>query len=433
MRQTVSVAFGLALALPASAGTLTTLYTFGGGADGANPIAGLIAGAGGALYGTTSGGNGTVYSLTPSNGGWTFSTLYSFTGGADGSFPENLTADSSGALYGVADTGGLFNGTCLANGTDAGCGTVFKLTPPSGGSGPWTFSVLYTFTGGADGSSPAGGVVPDGAGGLLGFTAGRFTCAMGACGTVFRLTPPQGGQGPWTEQTIASFTGGTDGAFVGMFGPPVLGANGDILGVTGSGGNMTNPHCSMFGGCGLVFALHQQGGAWRKHDLHVFSGSDGDNPIGGLYQDGAGNLFGATNEGGRQTTCQPSGFPSGCGVIYALLPDGEGGWQFQLVHRFSNGRDGGYPYSAPIAAGAGALWQTASGDEVTDFGTIDKLVPPSGGAGAWHAHTAFTFTNDANSCNPTGSLVRVGGSLYGVTYGAGTGPAPYGTVFAFTP
>ena len=99
----------------------SVLHTFKG-PDGANPRAKVILDAAGALYGTTSGGGafhkGTVFKLTPSNGGWKETVLYSFKGGADGADPEaGLVFDKAGNLYGTTVSGG------------AGFGVVFRIKP----------------------------------------------------------------------------------------------------------------------------------------------------------------------------------------------------------------------------------------------------------------------------------------------------------------
>jgi uncharacterized repeat protein (TIGR03803 family) len=132
---------------PSAGGWLySELYTFHGGADGANPFAGLIFEEAGNLYGATtfkgSNGGGTVFELTPSNGGWTFSTLYSFAGVCcDLVGPwANLVMDAGGSLYGTTNEGGAY-----------GYGVVFKLTPGGGG---WSYTSLRDFTGGDDGAFP---------------------------------------------------------------------------------------------------------------------------------------------------------------------------------------------------------------------------------------------------------------------------------------
>jgi len=130
----------------------------------------------GNLYGATttggSGGGGTVFELTPSGSGWTFTLIYSFTGGAYCGPRGNLVMDGAGNLYGTTRCDGTYNQ-----------GSVFKLTPSSGG---WTESDLYDFTGGSDGGSPFSNVVIDANGNLYGTTpAGGFY----SYGVVWEITP----------------------------------------------------------------------------------------------------------------------------------------------------------------------------------------------------------------------------------------------------
>ena len=154
-------------------GKETVLYTFTDAADGAQPFAGVIRDAAGNLYGTTqtggTSGNGTVFKL---NSAGKETVLYIFTGAADGAQPfAGVIRDAAGSLYGTTQHGGAF-----------GLGTVFKLYP----TGKET--VLYSFSGGADGSTPAAALVRDAAGNLYGTTVlgGDPTCG---CGTVFRIEP----------------------------------------------------------------------------------------------------------------------------------------------------------------------------------------------------------------------------------------------------
>src|SRR5579863_10530855 len=89
--------------------SLTTLYNFMGGTDGANPHTHLLIGTGGVLYGTTQGGGGpgncgTVFSLTPPapGGSWTEAVLYGFQCATDGAYPDpNLAIGGDGVLYGT--------------------------------------------------------------------------------------------------------------------------------------------------------------------------------------------------------------------------------------------------------------------------------------------------------------------------------------------
>lgn len=212
--------------------TFHTIYTFCSlttCADGADPLAGVIAAPKGALYGTTySGGKGfgTVFKLTPPPTGqiWTRTTLYSFTGGTDGSGPlAGLVFDNFGYLYGT--TSGVSKGT------------VFTLIP---NGQTWNFRTIYNFCSQptcADGADPHAGVIADLAdpkGVLYGLYGTTYSGGNKGYGTVFKLTPPANGQPPWTRTTLYSFTGTSDG---GRPAAGLLDAAGALYGTTFSGGN----------------------------------------------------------------------------------------------------------------------------------------------------------------------------------------------------
>ena len=159
------------------------LYTFtgeafGGGTDGANPVAGVVMDAAGNLYGTTDYGGpasvGAVFKLAPNGDGtYTESVLYTFKDGQDGGHPYGgVILDSSGNLYGTTQ------------GHNSSFGTVYKLTPSA--QGTWTETILYRFQGGSDGAIPYGGLVMDGSGNLDG--TAPFGGQYGG-GVVFEVTP----------------------------------------------------------------------------------------------------------------------------------------------------------------------------------------------------------------------------------------------------
>lgn len=187
--------------------TETLLADFNNIGDGAAyPGPGLVFDKSGNLYGTVQlGGNGAcdnqaeyafpscgeVFSLSPSSGGgaWTLSVIYSFTGGKDGAYPgrSGLIIDDQGNLYGTAPDGGE-RGSCtnIKGVAGTGCGTVFELTPASGGA--WTETTLHDFSGGSDGGTPYGGVIlRDGV--LFGTTTGIADYETPTSGTVFALVP----------------------------------------------------------------------------------------------------------------------------------------------------------------------------------------------------------------------------------------------------
>jgi uncharacterized repeat protein (TIGR03803 family) len=181
-----------ALTPPADAGgswTEKVLFSFSGGADGGTPYYGsLTMGSGGVLYGTTQGGGandtGTVFSLTPpatEGGDWKQAVLYSFTYDGAKSPLGGLAIDSSGDLFGTANTGG---------GTEDAAGAVFRLAPPASPGGDWQYTVLHNFTFGAtQGQAPYAGVVFGSRGVLFGTTSGLDPGGTPNSGTVFALTP----------------------------------------------------------------------------------------------------------------------------------------------------------------------------------------------------------------------------------------------------
>jgi len=97
------------------------------------PYGGLVMDSAGNLYGTTQQegayNQGTVFKLTPSGGGWTYTDLHDFTGGSDGATPEgSLLVDSSGNVYGTTYAGGQTGARC-DSAVSYQCGVLFEITP----------------------------------------------------------------------------------------------------------------------------------------------------------------------------------------------------------------------------------------------------------------------------------------------------------------
>lgn len=255
--------------------TLTTLYSFGGGADGYIPEGRLVRDRHGNIYGTTYAGGadsmGVVYKLS-AKGKQT--VLHSFAGGAnDGAFPTNagLAMDASGNLYGMTQFGGTSD-----------WGTLYKVARDG------TFTLLHSFTGNTDGRYPAAGLAIDKSGTLYGTTqggGGSNSCTYG-CGTVFKAAPDG------TLTILHAFAGGADGA--NPLSTPLLTKSGKLYGTTNDGSK------------GTVFKLKTDG---TEFVLHTFGGAgDGFEPEAGVTRDDAGNLYGTTNLGGA----------SGLGSVYTL-------------------------------------------------------------------------------------------------------------------
>jgi len=284
---------------PATAGE-TVLHSFNPYPRGGKPFAKLCLGPDGKFYGTASNGGvagaGVVFKLDTTGHE---TVLYSFTGGADGGGPlAGLTFDSAGNLYGTTASGG---------GVPHYGGVVYKLDP----TGHET--VLHSFTYGADGGFPWGGVTFDSAGNLYGTTWSGGPPSGDDPGVVYKVDP----LGNFTA--VYTFTGFTDGG--GSRSNVIFDSAGNLYGTTEYGGQ--GP-CSYFG-CGVVFELDPTG---HQTVLYSFSGgSDGAQPGTGLIRDAAGNLYGTTAYGGS----------AGAGVVYQVTPGGSSPTLTQTVHRSFGG------------------------------------------------------------------------------------------------
>ncbi len=273
--------------------TETVLYRFTGGNDGALPeAADLIFDQAGNLYGTTDagggsgcqGGCGTVYKLTNSGGHWTESVLYSFAQDNDGQQPyAGVIFDQSGNLYGPLANGGAHNQ-----------GAVFQLVH-SGSS--WTEQLLYSFHGASDGAYPYSRLTMDPAGNLY----GNACCSgPGNGGTAFELTA-----GTWNFTLLYALGQGNTGQ--GPEGAFIMDSSGNLYGTASSGGAYS---------FGAVFKLSPGNGGWTYTPLHDFCAggyppcADGYTPTGNLAFDSAGNLYGATSNGGKY----------GGGVVWQITP-----------------------------------------------------------------------------------------------------------------
>lgn len=281
---------------PSGEWTETVLHSFNGGTDGLWPQGGLATDGAGNLYGTTSQagdpntGCGTVFALSPSQSGWTYTILHTFTGGKDGCSPQ---ADLSnfGELYGT--TAGM------------GCGqqgTAFQLT-----GGYW----VHCFAG-------ANGMYPGGLGvcGTAGQNHGANVCGTSWLGGVHRL----GNLWflyPWSKspRNLHSFSEQDKLGFSpsGNLASQTneCDAGGIVYGTTSMGGT---------GNFGTVYQFvlkpnRYYGCHWTSSVLHAFppSGWDGGSPVAGVALDAAGNLYGTTRYG-------PVGHG---GTVFMLTPGSE--------------------------------------------------------------------------------------------------------------
>ena len=271
--------------------------------------------------------------------------------------------------------------------------------------------VLYTFQGGIDGAFPYyGGVTFDALGNLYGTTAGGGEWGWG---TVFELSPD--GAGGWTESVIHTFGSGNDGLqpLSGL----ILDAGGNLYGTTAGGGAS---------GSGAVFELSPvAGGGWAESVLYSFKGGeDGIQPIGGLVFDPAGNLYGATTEGGAYYQ------NSWGGTVFELAKNARGLWSKRTLHSFGSGIDGIFPWGNLIFDAAGNLYGATELGGPQGMGTVFELSTVTGGG--WAEHQLYTFRATNDGAEPTeGLTLDAAGNLYGTTVLGGS--KGWGTVFRLSP
>lgn len=357
----------------------------------------------------------------------TFSVLYNFGGAADGGDPyAGLIRDASGNLYGTvgyggtAYAGGVYKVDALGNetmlysftggadgafpistlardsagnlygtttqGGSTGAGVVFKVDP----SGNET--VLHNFTGGSDGVDPVGGLLLDSAGNLYGTTAQGGTYN---CGILFKLTPAG------TETIVHTFTGApTDGKYP-TYTSVVSDGLGSLYGVTEEGGRFGN---------GIVYQVSKGG---KFSILHSFAGGtiDGCNVLGIPFRDKSGNIYGVTSSCGA----------SNLGTVWKLTPGGTE----TVLHSFAGGTaDGEYPLAGVVADARGNLYGSTETGGSANLGAVYR-VNQTGQFTLLHS-----FTGSADGEFPYGGFVLQSGALYGTAQNGGS--IGYGTVWKLT-
>ena len=374
---------------PAQSQTYSVIYNFTGkGSDGATPYGGPILDRAGNLYGTTNlggrYGSGSVYRLSPTGSSWTYTSLYSLKGQSDGAGPAfgSLAMAPNGALFGTTEGGGFF-------------GTAFEVCACL----PGRETVIHSFGTGTDGAQPIGGAALDAAGNVYGTTSLGGTNGNG---TVFEIK--RSGQ-TWTESVLYNFAGGSDAL------NPVAGvtldANSNIFGTASQGGA---------NGVGAIYELSPSGSGWKETVIYNFQGqNDGQNPVGGVIIDSAGNLYGTTFDGGI----------NGGGTVYELSPSA-GGWTFTVLYSFTGGYGG--PYNK-LTLAKGSLYGFTNAEGANGLGSVFKLTKTNG---TWTFTDLYDFTGGNNGASPYGSVaVDNKGDVFGTAAVGGT--QNQGLVFEITP
>jgi len=357
---------------PAQAQIFQVIYNFTGGADGANPAAGLTMDQAGNYYGTATAGGagfGSVFKLVRRNSAWVLTPLYSFAGGNDGAGPySRVTIGPDGRLYGTTQEGG---GSGKCGGEYPGCGVVFSVTPPpklpAEILGGWTDNVLYPFTLlGDDGAFPEyADLVFDQAGSLYGTASygGR-----GTYGLVYKLT--RSGSG-WNE-SVVHFFDGSDGW--GPWSGVIFDNAGNLYGVTVAGGDYNY---------GAIYQLTPSGSGWVEKVLYSLQGGDdGSYPYGGLIFDSSGNLYGTTAGGSTDG-----------GTVFELARLPNGGWTHIVLYRFHQSQYVGGPIATLAMDVFGNLYGTTLYDGAHNFGSVFKLTPSEGG---WNYTDLHDFTGGSD-------------------------------------
>ena len=396
--------------------TLERLLVFDGVSNGGQPWAAPTLDQAGNLYGATSVGGigkcsigkwtvgcGTVYKLAPPAKGskqWTETLIYQFADTTDGDYPVgSLVFDKAGNLYGTTENGG---------GTTPACGSVFELTPPASGNGPWTKVVLYKFTCEADGGFPESGLTFDKAGNLYGTTIWGGICNLsyGCGGVVYELSPPTVAGNAWTETVLYTFLQSPDGA------QPqstlLFDASGKLYGTTILGGS--SAECGLVEGCGTIFQLtppSTSGGAWTETVLYTFGsqGFDGVAPRSGLVFAKPGIFYGVTEEGGASSR----------GTVYQLTAptSSTGIWSETILYSFG-GSDGSGPFGAPVLGSDGSIYGVTTFGG-TDRGNVFQLAPPAVNGDPWTETSLYSFNSTQYPL--AGLTLGKGGWLYGTTMG----------------
>jgi uncharacterized repeat protein (TIGR03803 family) len=224
------------------------------------------------------------------------------------------------------------------------------------------------------------------------YYGGGSGCSGQGCGTVFKLVNG--------ETVLHRFAGGTtDGCS--PYGGVTRDTHGNLYGTTCYCGSS---------GYGTVWMLDKKG---LETVHHNFTGgaTDGAYPAyGNLIIDRDGNLYGATNGAGANSS----------GTVFKLDATGA----LTVLYSFTGGMDGGDPDGTLVRDSEGNLYGTTVSGGSHQSGTVWKL-DPSGVETVLHS-----FSCAVDGCTPMAGVVRAGGNLYGVAYYGG--PYGQGTVWKLT-
>jgi autotransporter-associated beta strand protein/uncharacterized repeat protein (TIGR03803 family) len=348
----------------------TVLHSFTGDSGGYYPEAGLLEGSDGALYGTTTSGDGdnygSVFKINKDGSGYT--TLKSFTWSGNGGKGEGV----DGSLYGATQFGG-----------SSGNGTVFRIDKDGS-----NYSILHDFIFLSEGRRPATALMQATNGLLYGVASGY---ADG--GTVFTLT---------TVGTGFAVLGGTVAGS--PQGPVWEGGDGALYATTSSGGTSNQ---------GSVLKINKDGTGYTVLRSFVGDIDDALSPAAGMIKASDGALYGTTQSGG-----------AGVGTIFKINEDGS---DYAVTYRFStSGGDGDFP-GGLTATADGTLYGTTEFGGTRGEGSVFKMLPDGSG---YEQLRSFTYAG-YGAGRPQSLIPGSDGLLYGfsATGGSNIVGIGVGTIF----
>lgn len=291
-----------------------TLHTFGASQDdGSNPMAGLVELSDGALYGTTTYGGtgsgsgfGTVFKLNTDGSGYQIIHRFGIQAG-DAKYPDCVLTAVGEMLYGTTMNGG-----------SSDLGSIFKLNTDGTG-----YMVVYSFKGGNDIAQPRKGLVQASDGALYGRAA---YCSNSFAGAIFKIKPD--GSGYTILRTFAE-TGGDAAGPWGL----LEGTDGMLYGTSFGGGAS---------GYGTLVKMAKDGRGYLILRSFVHDGSDGIQPQ-TLHEGADGVLYGTTAQGGRYEG----------GTAFKINKDGSG---YTILRNFRNGNEAGWHPGAGVMQGRDGVW-----------------------------------------------------------------------------
>jgi uncharacterized repeat protein (TIGR03803 family) len=367
----------------------------------------------------------------PATGG-SYQVIHSFSG-PDGGSPNSIVQATDGSFLGSTANGGP-----PVSGLPDGAGTIFKIDTSGG------FSTIHAFAA-TDGYLPDG-LIQAANGTFYGVTVSGGQPSGGGAGTLFAV------DAAGNLTTLYAFAGGfacCDGAA--PDGPPIVGADGKLYGVTSAGGTFRD--IDHQGGFGTFYSYDLISGALTI--LHSFNLADGNGifPNGPLIQGADGAFYGTTREGGGGVfrvdtagnltllhaitdSAEPlAGLIQGADGAFYGTTDGPPGTAFRIdsagnysvINRFDG--PGGFGLNQRLLQGSdGFFYGTAAQGGLLDFQAGD-LFRLSAASDLRVLHS-FSQTDTTAGIIPNSALIQAGdGSLFGAAGAGGSGG--HGTIFRF--